>query len=175
MQQLLSTFQLTLSPYSSPAKITPPCLVKGLPAFEYRFLNHAFGWSKAHLEGLDEKTSLPSMRSWRNQFKFAEFPYTDCSNFQGFMLVVMVSPAEKWRPIEAGGSNEASMPFSWPISVGWFSEDLPADMLITLGCMVIGVISREILDGKCFSDAPAPRSFMIVSDRSLITSHLIKI
>lgn len=85
-----------------------------------------------------------------------------------------VSAAEKWRPMAVGGSNEASIPFSTPISRGWFSDDLLREMLMTLAWRV-GVIWRDIRDGKCFSDAPAPRSFIRVSVRSFTTSHLIMI
>lgn len=87
--------------------------------------------------------------------------------------VVVDSPADILSPTLCNGSNEPSIVFSRPISFVGFSEDLFTDMLRILICGDgHGVSLRVILDGKCFSDVPAPllcRSFSLISR---ITSSL---
>ncbi|KAG7030640.1 hypothetical protein SDJN02_04677, partial [Cucurbita argyrosperma subsp. argyrosperma] len=74
--------------------MTPPCLLNGRKALEYRSRNQALGFISASFDGFLEATSLPSELSWRYQFRIP----TDCSNFHGFKLAVTVSPTANLRP-----------------------------------------------------------------------------
>ncbi|KAL0539701.1 hypothetical protein IC582_023917 [Cucumis melo] len=56
----LSIFQQIPSPYSSPANITPPCLLNGRKALVYRSRNQALGFISANLDGFLNATSFPS-------------------------------------------------------------------------------------------------------------------
>lgn len=75
------------------------------------------------------------------------------------------------RPNEFGGSKEPSIDLSTSNSRPGLLDDLLTETLMK-SVWRVGVMCKEILDGKCFSCSPAPFLDISLSFTSFITSNL---